>query len=113
MGVPQVFLDTAAWCHERGIAVTAYGSMGSYRMASQMMMQDVLRQIGDMTGKTPGQVLLRWALERNVSVIPGTSNPEHMAENLRAFDFKLGKQAMDALDSVPEEGRLVHFGHTP
>jgi len=111
--VPNKHRETAEWCHRHGIAVTAYGSMGSARMASQMMMQDALKQIGEMHRKTPGQVLLRWAVQKNISVIPGTSNPKHMSENLNIFDFRLGDAEMAALDGVPEDSHMLHFGHTP
>lgn len=111
--VPKVHRDTVAWCHERGIAVTAYGSMGSSGSAAEVLSQDALRQLGERHGKTAGQVLLRWAVQKNVSVIPGTGNPVHMAENLRVFDFELSSEEVALLDSVPEEGRMVHFGHWP
>lgn len=111
--VPYLHLDTVEWCHQRGIAVTAYGSMGSNKMSAQMTAQDALKQIGEKHGKTSGQVLLRWAVQNNVSVIPGTSNPKHMAENLRTFDFKLSDEQVGALDGVPESGRMLHFGHWP
>lgn len=111
--VPEVHRQAAAWCHERGIAVTAYGSMGSMQLAGQLLTQDALLQVGRMHGKTPGQVLLRWALQQNVSVIPGTGNPRHMAENLGVFDFELGPEALAILGAVPEEARMLHFGHWP
>lgn len=111
--VPEVHRATAEWCHRHAIAVTAYGSMGSSGLAEQMLNQDALRQIGDGHGKTVGQILLRWAVQKNVSVIPGTSNPEHQAENLRIFDFELSAEEMAVLDSVPEDQRMLHFGHTP
>merc|ERR1719223_2281784 len=104
---------TAEWCHKHGIAVTAYGSMGSTGMASQVLTQDVLKQIGGQYGKTAGQVLLRWAVQKNVSVIPGTSNPKHMAENLRLFDFELSRDEMAMLNSIPADQAMLHFGHTP
>ena len=44
--VPQVHFDTVAWCHRFGIAVTAYGSMGSSKYASQMMLLEALKQTG-------------------------------------------------------------------
>jgi len=111
--VPELHLQTADYCHKHGIAVTAYGSMGSSGNAQQLMMQDALKQMGSGHGKSPGQVLLRWAVQRNVSVIPGTSNPKHMAENLRIFDFELSPQEMGMLDSIPTDQRMLHFNHWP
>merc|ERR1712118_78069 len=74
---PEIHKETAEWCHQHGIAVTAYGSMGSAGLAGQMLSQESLQQIGSQYGKTAGQVLLRWAVQKNVSVIPCTSNPKH------------------------------------
>eukprot|EP00928_Gymnodinium_smaydae_P048833 TRINITY_DN32702_c0_g1_i1.p1 TRINITY_DN32702_c0_g1~~TRINITY_DN32702_c0_g1_i1.p1 ORF type:complete len:374 (+),score=66.41 TRINITY_DN32702_c0_g1_i1:50-1171(+) len=111
--VPNKHRETAEWCHQHGIAVTAYGSMGSSGLAEQMMNQEALQAIGKQYGKTAGQVLLRWAVQKNVSVIPGTSNPKHMAQNLRIFDFALSGMEMAQLDSIPEDQRMLHFGHTP
>jgi len=111
--VPDKHRETVAWCHEHRIVVTAYGSMGSSRLASQMVGQDALKQIGGMHGKTGSQALLRWAIENNVSVIPGTSNPKHMEENLAIFDFRMGPQEMGFLDGIPVSERMHHFGHTP
>lgn len=110
---PDVHFQTTEWCHQRGIAVTAYGSMGSPQHAAQMMMQDALRQIGGLHSKSAGQVLLRWAIQKNVSVVPGTSNPKHMAENLRIFDFQLSDQEMALLDGIPSDQRMLHYNHWP
>jgi len=110
---PQVHLDTTEWCHQHGIAVTAYGSMGSSNQAGAMMSQDSLQQIGAQHGKTAGQVLLRWAVQKNVSVIPGTSNPKHQAENMRIFDFEISAKDMASLDSIPQDQRMLHFNHWP
>jgi len=110
---PQICFDTVEYCQEHGIVITAYGSMGSSRMAEQLLMQEALQQIGASKGKTAGQVMLRWAIQKGVTVIPGTSNPRHMAENLRIFDFQLSGPEMEVLNSVPEEARMLHFSHTP
>lgn len=111
--VPDVHRRTAEWCHDHGIAVTAYGSMGSNGLAGQMLSQEALVQIGQQYGKSAGQVLLRWAIQKNVSVIPGTSNPKHMHENLNLFDFQLSDGDLQMLDNIPEDQRMLHFGHTP
>lgn len=108
---PTTHFDTVEWCHERGIAVTAYGSMGAGDTA-KLNMQD-LTQIARQHDKTIGQVLLRWALEHNVSVIPGTSKPDHMAENLQIFNFHLDEATMNMFDNVPEDQRMLYYGHWP
>ena len=54
-----------------------YELPGSNAYANQITTQDALRQMGEWHGKTAGQILLRWAVQQNVSVIPGTSNPKH------------------------------------
>lgn len=111
--VPALNMATAAWCHGQGIVVTAYGSMGSSRMADQVTAQGALVEMGRQRGKTSGQILLRWAVQKNVTVIPGTSNPKHMAENLGIFDFDLTDEEMGMLDAIPTEQRMQHWGHVP
>jgi len=113
---PTLHWKTVEWCHQRSIVVTAYGSMGSAQNSPQLLMNEQLLRMGQLAGrepKTPGQVLLRWAVERNVTVIPGTSNPVHMAENLNIFDFELSEQDMGMLAGIPESQRMLHFDHWP
>merc|ERR1712232_1089556 len=99
------------FCHQHGIAVTSYGSMGGSSYATQIVSQEQLRQIGAQYGKTSGQVLLRWAIQHNVSVIPGTSNPEHMRENLGVFDFALTHHEFNMLNAVSDQEKFQFFGH--
>jgi pyridoxine 4-dehydrogenase len=51
---------------------------------------------------TPMQVALAWLLHRspNILLIPGTSSPEHLRENLAAANLHLSPQAMADLDSI-------------
>ena len=50
------------------------------------------------SNKTPGQVLLRWALEKNLVIIPKTTSKTRMVENSNIFDFSLSKDGMDSMD---------------
>ena len=50
------------------------------------------------SNKTPGQVLLRWALEKNLVIIPKTTSKTRMVENSNIFDFSLSKDDMDSMD---------------
>jgi len=47
--------------------------------------------------RTPAQIVLRWGVQRGTAVIPKTSKPERMAENLALFDFELNDDEMAAI----------------
>ena len=51
-------------------------------------------------GRTPAQVLLRWAVQRGIPVIPKSSRAERIAENRRIFDFSLSPDDMAELDGL-------------
>jgi D-xylose reductase len=57
-------------------------------------------------GKSAAQILLRWGVQRGTSVIPKTSSPDRMAENLNIFDFELSAQDMDAISSLDQARRF-------
>jgi len=57
-------------------------------------------------GKTPAQVLLRWGVQRGTSVIPKTTKPERMRENLAVDDFELSSVEMMAINSLNQNRRF-------
>jgi aryl-alcohol dehydrogenase-like predicted oxidoreductase len=66
---------------------------------------DLLRQIGERSSKTPGQVALRWLIENpSVLPIPGAKNGRQAASNAGALTFSLTTQEMDALDQATRPG---------
>lgn len=69
---------------EEGITPQAWGPM---KTTSEQ--QDKLEQISDKYGKSWGQVLLRYQIQRGVIVIPKSHNPKNQAANLDIFDFDL------------------------
>ena len=44
--------------------------------------------------KTPAQITLRWAIQRGTVVIPKTTKPERLVENISLFDFSLTAEEM-------------------
>jgi D-xylose reductase len=100
------------FCREAGIAVTAFSPLGapSYvplGMASEgdsLLLHPVVTAIAAAVGRTPAQVLLRWGVQRGTAVIPKTSRPERLAENIAVFDFVLAEEQMQAISSL-DEGR--------
>ena len=78
--------------------------------------------IGDIAAahsKTPAQVMLRWHLQQGRSVIPKSTKPPRIAENLDVFDFDLADTELAAIDALdtgqrggpePEAITLESFG---
>ena len=49
---------------------------------------------------TSAQVVLRWNLQRGIVVIPGSSNPDHIRENLDLFGFSLTDDEMNQIAAL-------------
>lgn len=60
----------------------------------------LLQKIGEKYGKTVGQVMLRWLLQRDIAVIPKSVRKERMQENFDVFDFELTPADMDAIRTL-------------
>ena len=60
----------------------------------------VLTEIAQAHGKTVGQVILRWHVQRGVVVIPKTVHRERMVENISVFDFALTADEMARISAL-------------
>ena len=69
-----------------------------------------LTAIGEAHGKSVGQVVLRWLIQRDVIVIPKSVRPERMRENLDVFDFTLTADEMDRIAAM-DTGTSLFFDH--
>jgi diketogulonate reductase-like aldo/keto reductase len=57
--------------------------------------------------KTPAQILLRWALEHELVVIPKSSSRKRILENADIFDFSISSADVKKLDSLSEGYRVA------
>ncbi len=87
-------------CEERGIALEAYSPL----VRGRRLDHPVIARVAERHGRTPAQVLLRWAIERGVAVIPKSARRERIEENARVFDFALGAEDVAALDALDTTG---------
>jgi len=58
--------------------------------------------IAEKHHKTVAQVLIRWAIEHNLVVIPKSAHKNRIIENADIFDFSLDESAMKILDNLDE-----------
>lgn len=99
-------------CQSEGIAVTAFSPLGgsSYvelgRSAGDLLVSNpVVKEIAAAKGKSPAQVLIRFQVQRGVVVIPKTSKPERLAENMDVFSFELTEEEMGKLFALNKNER--------
>jgi diketogulonate reductase-like aldo/keto reductase len=85
---------TQAWSPIGGITFYRDGSHGS------TLQDPVIGGIAAAHGKTPAQVMLRWGLQHGRSVIPKSTKPGRIAENINVFDFELSADEMTAIDGL-------------
>lgn len=83
-----------------GIAVEAWYPLGGRGHQKELLNDPVLKEIADAHNKSVAQVILRWDLQRGVVVIPGSSNPAHMKENISIFDFELSDEEMSRIAAL-------------
>ena len=85
------------YCKEKGILVQAYGSLFK---GKEHLNHEIVQKIADKYDKTGPQVLLRWAYQLGVQIIPRTSKPERLHKNADIFDFELDQSDLDAIESM-------------
>lgn len=101
------------FCREEGIAPTAYSPLGALSYLSlglsgeeeSVLETDPVREAAARHGRTPAQVVLRWGVQRGTAVIPKTSRPSRLVENLALFDFRLDDDEMRAIGSLDRHRR--------
>lgn len=101
------------FCHEQGIAYTAFSPLGalSYHEIEMAERSDTLLEQADIKaiaaahGKTPAQVILRWGVQRGTAVIPKTSKRERLVENMALFDFELNSEQMATISNLDRNRR--------
>lgn len=82
------------YIQDLGIVVEGWFPFGGRGHTAELFGDKVIAAIAGAHDVTPAQVILRWNLQRGVVVIPGSSNPDHIKENLDIFGFELTEEEM-------------------
>jgi len=111
--------DLFAYCKQHEIHLTAYSPLGSFGRPDIFKAAEEPKLLGDTTiakiassnDVTPAQVLISWALNRAMSVIPKSVNPKRILENLQAEQVILSEKDMNAIADLERNYRYVtgHF----
>ena len=91
--------DTIDYFSSHNILTVAYKPL---RAAACLQNDTVVRIAAEYPHLTPGQLCIRWAVQHGMSVIPKSSNPGRMTDNLNVFnaDQQISQSDMDVLDQL-------------
>jgi 2,5-diketo-D-gluconate reductase A len=100
--------DSLAFMREHGVQAQAWAPFAEGR--NGLFQNPVLARIAEKYGKSSGQVVLRWLLQRGIAALAKTVRRERMVENLDVFDFVLD-DTDTALIATLELGTSSFFSH--
>jgi len=99
-----------------GIAVTAYSSFGpqsfielEWQKAKDtpvLFEHSLITAIAEKHKKTPAQILLRWATQRGLAVIPKSNNPKRLSQNLEVTGFDLEEKELESISGLDRHLRF-------
>ncbi|MCD7770873.1 MAG: aldo/keto reductase [Oscillospiraceae bacterium] len=92
--------DVIPYIQSLGIVVQGWYPLGGRGHTSELLNDETIVAIAEAHGVSSAQVILRWNLQKGVVVIPGSSDPDHIRENLDLFGFELTDEEMEAINAL-------------
>ena len=95
--------EVVPFIQEKGIVVQCWYPLGGRGYTQELLTDETISSIAAAHEISAAQVILRWDLQRGIVVIPGSSNPEHIRENLDLFGFELTSEDMEQIASLDRD----------
>jgi len=100
--------ESVKFMQENGVQAEAWAPFAEGR--NNLFHNEILAAIGNKHGKSVGQVVLRWIVQRGIVALAKSVRKERMAENLNVLDFQLDDADL-ALIATLETGTSSFFSH--
>ena len=89
---------------KRGIVTEAWSPLGRGTVSLE---EDVLQKLAKEYDKTPGQIVVRWHLDRGILPVVKAGSPQHQRDNLDVFDFHLTEDEIASINQLNKpDGRV-------
>ena len=100
--------DSAIFMHDNGVQAEAWAPFAEGR--NSLFQNEKLIGIGTRYGKSVGQVVLRWLVQRGIVALAKSVRKERMQENLAVFDFELDAADMAEIATL-DNATSSFFSH--
>lgn len=92
--------ELVEYCKSQTIVVESWSPLARGKVFGN----EVLEVIAKKHNKSVSQVCLRWIIQHNVIIIPKSTSPKRIEENINLFDFELNSAEMKLINNLPEMG---------
>lgn len=89
---------------DRGLEIQAYSPL--CRMIKPVKESKILNSLAKKYNKNIGQIILRWHIERGITPIFTSTNPERIVSNLEIFNFSLSKEDINLINDMNEDYKI-------
>jgi 2,5-diketo-D-gluconate reductase A len=100
--------EAVSFMREQGVQPEAWAPLAEGR--NNLFIHATLVEIGRKYGKSVGQIVLRWLVQRGIVALAKSVRKERMVENLAVFDFELNDEDMTRIATL-ETGQSAFFSH--
>lgn len=101
--------ELQAYLTPKGVFVESWYPLGGRGHTQELFNDETITKIAQAHGKSPAQIIIRWHVQAGYIVIPGSSNPEHIRENIEVFGFSLSDDEMKAINSMNQNRRFENW----
>jgi len=84
------------YCNQKKIQVVAYSSLGR----NSLIDNAIIKKISQKHNRTPAQILLRWAVQQDIPVLPKSIHSNFIKENIQLFDFTLDEEDFNEIKTL-------------
>lgn len=92
--------EVSEFCKKHDIAIESWSPLARGKVFDNA----ILNEIADKYQRSVAKICLRWIYQHKVIVIPKSSTPKRIEDNIDLFDFELSNSEMDAIDNLPKMG---------
>lgn len=96
------------YCQEAGVVVDAAAPVAR----TEVFADEVLQDLADSYGRSPSQIALKWAIESDVAVIPSSTDPTHIRENIDLFDWVFSEADRERLEGIDHDRSVYNLPPT-